>query len=132
MQTAIKISFFLFLIVLLIVVSATAFIGAGYIIHLAIPLTLFQSCLLCIGATMASTFIIFGIAVGMVITPGYKNEYYDEDEDWDDEDEDGDEDYDTPRRRFDKKLTVIKTDKIGRNVPCPCGSGKKYKLCCGR
>jgi preprotein translocase subunit SecA len=22
--------------------------------------------------------------------------------------------------------------KIGRNDPCPCGSGKKYKFCCGR
>ncbi|MFR6395306.1 MAG: SEC-C metal-binding domain-containing protein [Oscillospiraceae bacterium] len=22
--------------------------------------------------------------------------------------------------------------KIGRNDPCPCGSGKKYKNCCGR
>ena len=22
-------------------------------------------------------------------------------------------------------------DKIGRNDPCPCGSGKKYKKCCG-
>jgi preprotein translocase subunit SecA len=22
--------------------------------------------------------------------------------------------------------------KIGRNDPCPCGSGKKYKRCCGR
>ena len=22
--------------------------------------------------------------------------------------------------------------KIGRNDPCPCGSGKKYKYCCGR
>jgi uncharacterized protein YecA (UPF0149 family) len=22
--------------------------------------------------------------------------------------------------------------KIGRNEPCPCGSGKKYKQCCGR
>ena len=25
-----------------------------------------------------------------------------------------------------------KSDKIGRNDPCPCGSGKKYKQCCGR
>ena len=25
-----------------------------------------------------------------------------------------------------------KTQKIGRNAPCPCGSGKKYKKCCGR
>ncbi|MBT7153787.1 MAG: SEC-C domain-containing protein, partial [Deltaproteobacteria bacterium] len=22
--------------------------------------------------------------------------------------------------------------KIGRNQPCPCGSGKKYKKCCGK
>lgn len=28
--------------------------------------------------------------------------------------------------------TVIKGKKIGRNDPCPCGSGKKYKQCCGR
>ncbi len=25
-----------------------------------------------------------------------------------------------------------KNDKISRNAPCPCGSGKKYKYCCGR
>jgi preprotein translocase subunit SecA len=23
-------------------------------------------------------------------------------------------------------------EKIGRNAPCPCGSGKKYKKCCGK
>ncbi len=28
--------------------------------------------------------------------------------------------------------TVIKGHKVGRNDPCPCGSGKKYKHCCGR
>lgn len=28
--------------------------------------------------------------------------------------------------------TVRKGKKIGRNEPCPCGSGKKYKKCCGR
>lgn len=27
---------------------------------------------------------------------------------------------------------VRKSDKISRNAPCPCGSGKKYKYCCGR
>ncbi|NOZ61903.1 MAG: hypothetical protein GXO74_09500 [Calditrichaeota bacterium] len=25
----------------------------------------------------------------------------------------------------------VKSNKIGRNPPCPCGSGKKYKNCCG-
>jgi preprotein translocase subunit SecA len=29
--------------------------------------------------------------------------------------------------------TVVRTErKVGRNEPCPCGSGKKYKQCCGR
>ena len=32
-----------------------------------------------------------------------------------------------------KKKPVQRTSKkIGRNAPCPCGSGKKYKKCCGR
>jgi len=28
--------------------------------------------------------------------------------------------------------SLIKKKKVGRNDPCPCGSGKKYKKCCGR
>lgn len=32
----------------------------------------------------------------------------------------------------DKVKTTRKVEKIGRNEPCPCGSGKKYKNCCGR
>lgn len=28
--------------------------------------------------------------------------------------------------------TIRKAKKIGRNDPCPCGSGKKYKKCCGK
>ena len=32
-----------------------------------------------------------------------------------------------------KKKPVKRTQKkVGRNAPCPCGSGKKYKKCCGR
>ncbi len=27
--------------------------------------------------------------------------------------------------------TVVKPPKVGRNDPCPCGSGKKFKKCCG-
>lgn len=30
-----------------------------------------------------------------------------------------------------KKAGQVATKKIGRNDPCPCGSGKKYKKCCG-
>ncbi|MGN0466066.1 MAG: SEC-C metal-binding domain-containing protein [Lachnospiraceae bacterium] len=28
--------------------------------------------------------------------------------------------------------TIVKPKKVGRNDPCPCGSGKKYKKCCGK
>ena len=44
----------------------------------------------------------------------------------------------TPEKRKElyleqkKSGTVVKAHKIGRNDPCPCGSGKKYKFCCGR
>jgi uncharacterized protein len=30
-----------------------------------------------------------------------------------------------------KSNTIVKDKKVGRNDPCPCGSGKKYKKCCG-
>jgi preprotein translocase subunit SecA len=36
----------------------------------------------------------------------------------------------------DKSKTINrqpkKATKVGRNDPCPCGSGKKYKHCCGK
>lgn len=28
--------------------------------------------------------------------------------------------------------TIVNANKVGRNEPCPCGSGKKYKQCCGK
>lgn len=38
-----------------------------------------------------------------------------------------------PVRTAEKKKPVVKkaAEKVGRNDPCPCGSGKKYKNCCG-
>lgn len=43
------------------------------------------------------------------------------------ENEDGDSIFEGPQQPY-----VRETPKIGRNEPCPCGSGKKYKKCCGR
>ena len=34
-------------------------------------------------------------------------------------------------KAYKKSKTVVKEVRIGRNDPCPCGSGKKYKKCCG-
>jgi preprotein translocase subunit SecA len=32
----------------------------------------------------------------------------------------------------ERKPVVRHGDKVGRNEPCPCGSGQKYKRCCGK
>ena len=39
---------------------------------------------------------------------------------------------DEAQKQESKNMTVIKGVKIGRNDPCPCGSGKKYKKCHGK
>lgn len=36
------------------------------------------------------------------------------------------------QKAYKMSKTVVKEDKIGRNDPCTCGSGKKYKKCCGK
>ena len=38
----------------------------------------------------------------------------------------------TPSEDGNKPVVKSKRTKIGRNDPCPCGSGKKYKNCCGK
>jgi uncharacterized protein YecA (UPF0149 family) len=32
---------------------------------------------------------------------------------------------------YEKPVPVRVAPKVGRNEPCPCGSGKKFKKCCG-
>lgn len=34
-------------------------------------------------------------------------------------------------KQYKKSKTIVKEKAPGRNDPCPCGSGKKYKKCCG-
>lgn len=36
------------------------------------------------------------------------------------------------RKEYNKTRTVVNENKIGRNDACSCGSGKKYKKCCGK
>ena len=35
------------------------------------------------------------------------------------------------RRPGERQGTQVAAEKVGRNEPCPCGSGKKYKKCHG-
>ncbi|MBO6154991.1 MAG: SEC-C domain-containing protein [Lachnospiraceae bacterium] len=44
-------------------------------------------------------------------------------------------DEDTRKRLYKEEKashTIRNEKKVGRNDPCPCGSGKKYKFCCGK
>ena len=41
------------------------------------------------------------------------------------------EEEDNSQNKVEENLKSIAKSKIGRNEPCPCGSGKKYKHCCG-
>jgi len=34
------------------------------------------------------------------------------------------------KKAYNKSTIVVNENKVGRNEPCPCGSGKKYKKCC--
>lgn len=132
------------LIVLIIMLAATCiFIGIGYLISLIMPFTLFQATALFIGSMLVvSTFFNSTISPLMMKKStryGSNEDYYDDDyDDYDDNDNDDDDDNDnreariTPAERFRQNVTVINQDKIGRNSPCPCGSGKKYKFCCGK
>lgn len=36
------------------------------------------------------------------------------------------------RKDYNRSKIVVKEETPGRNDPCPCGSGKKYKKCCGK
>lgn len=36
------------------------------------------------------------------------------------------------QKSYKTSKTVVKEDRVGRNDACPCGSGKKYKKCCGK
>ena len=36
------------------------------------------------------------------------------------------------RAKHPERYRLKSTGEVGRNDPCPCGSGKKYKKCCGR
>ena len=36
------------------------------------------------------------------------------------------------QRTWKDSKTIKNENKVGRNDPCPCGSGKKYKKCCGK
>ena len=133
------------LLLLTIVLSSLIFLGMGYLVFSLFPLTLFQSTLLIMGAVFVVAFCVLVYSVSshydelknMDQWDDYEDEYYDEDDDFDKYDDF--DDFDAPfkdennfKKPLDANLSIAGEKKIGRNQPCPCGSGKKYKNCCGK
>ena len=131
-KTIISILVFLACIVLLIAISTAAFVAAGYLLSLILPVTVFQSSVLCIGATFVFAFIISAVTIGKQI---FDRRKYDKIQ-YTYEEEEEDEYVEKEEKAFDnvshRSFTVVNKRKVGRNEPCPCGSGKKYKHCCGK
>ncbi len=118
---------------LLLAVGVAVVLGIGALLASLLPLSLYQASLLTIFTALVLVFISFAMSfVTRFPIGGYaaddEDDWEDEEDEEDDEDDWGDDDsplvlHPTLRREGPK---------VGRNAPCPCGSGKKHKNCCGR
>jgi len=104
----------------LTVMGVAAFIGVGALLSQCLPLSLLQASALAIGATMAIALVIQVVMTIMHLQMDHSSE--DEDFDWEPEEDIG----------GDTLRTTPSVPKVGRNEPCPCGSAKKFKNCCGQ
>jgi hypothetical protein len=130
-------------IAVLVAITATMgtllFVAVGAVLAWLTPLTLFQSVCVAIGSTVAVSLVAYSVVAGAARRPDYDYEEEDYDEDEEEEDDpDADFDFEKDDEADIGPSTIDMPDepprppKVGRNQPCPCGSGKKYKSCCGR
>ena len=104
----------------LAVLGCAVFIGLGFLLTLWLPFTLFQSSCIAIGATICLALVVS--AFTLILHFGALHSSDENVDEWDLID-------DIDPKRF--SLQNSTTPKTGRNAPCPCGSGKKFKHCCG-
>lgn len=107
-------------ILALATLGLAAFLGIGALLSRWLPLSLFQSSALAIAATAAVALVIHAFATMMHIQMHHDDQ--DDHLEWVPLDEDED-DFISP--------SPASPHKVGRNETCPCGSGKKFKHCCG-
>ena len=104
----------------LTVLGAAVGIGAGALLARWLPLSLFQASSLAIGATVAVALVV--LVVTTILHLHMEHTGQDDDIGWElDDQADGTPLYADPA-----------PPKVSRNAPCPCGSGRKYKHCCGK
>ncbi len=107
--------------------------GLGSLLALFLPLSRFEASLLSVvavvGVLAAAWRTIEHIVRYDVYRPRWVDDENDADEDDDLEDlDDMDEEIEGSGRPV---VHAAASGRVGRNAPCPCGSGKKFKRCCG-
>jgi hypothetical protein len=120
-----------------VVLSAT---GLGILLVRFLPLSIFEASLLTLISLLALFYAGWRVAAAFVSSPLSLPLDDDEDDEWDEEaDEENDDDEPLDERdfvpsipRWRQPIKRAEYGKVGRNDPCPCGSGKKYKYCHGK
>lgn len=129
-----------------IAMATCLFVAAGYVVSLAFGLSLFQAALLAVGASLvvlfALTILVLGRNVHVYVRPSGSydsndefdeedEEDFDEDDEEDDEEDNEEDDEDSEGASGQQRL-LTKSETLPRNARCSCGSGLKYKHCCGK
>ena len=125
MKTALKALALILTATLVAAIAATTvFLAIGALIARWLPLSLFQAATLLTISALVMVMTAHLIATAMhnhCINPWHHSLDDCEPE------EEFEDDHDEPHTAALQR----NTPKIGRNAPCPCGSGRKFKLCCG-
>lgn len=103
------------LVFIVTLIASLCVMGGGALLQKVAPLSLFEASLIFVTTFFAGTF-----AARYMLVYGSP---FESDEVWDEGDAE-------VSNQNEKQVRQTASDKISRNQPCPCGSGKKYKYCC--
>jgi hypothetical protein len=132
MSNLIRVLLVLLALALVAIVSSFLFLGVGYVVSTILPLSLFESAVLTIGSSFILAFSIAAVTIGTQISRhGLFIPREDLQEELDEDDEEKYDEYES-ENLLNPQRVAENMVKIGRNAPCPCGSGLKYKRCCGK
>ncbi len=130
------------LVCLIIFAGGSLAMGLGWVLSKVFPVTVFQGSIVmaAVGATLAIFIALVQVQDALrdirncLAPPRWDWLENEEDEDEEYEDEEWDEEADENGDAFDRgrEVPFANPVKARRNDPCPCGSGRKYKNCCGR
>lgn len=125
-----------------VVLSAT---GLGILLARFVPLSVFEASLLTLISLLVFLYAAWRVVAAFASTstssPLDEDDYdeWDVDDEFDEDEEEEDDDAPPDKQafipsipRWRQPIKRVEYDKVGRNDPCPCGSGKKYKNCHGK